>query len=81
MRDFFIQSFEKLVTVIVVLLGLAVIIGAIGALLQQGALAFLLVLIVGVIYLIMIGGLLYLWLGIYQNTKRTADLLEKVALK
>jgi len=33
-------------------------------------------LIGGSIYLIMIGGMSYLFLGIYHNTKRTADALE-----
>ena len=37
------------------------------------------VLIGGGIYVIFIGGLMYMGLGIYQNTKRTAAAVEKLA--
>jgi len=76
MRDFFINSFEKLVAVIIVLMCLAVIVGAIGAAQEGGVLAFVGVLIVGAVYVILMGGLMYLGLGIYHNTKRMADAME-----
>lgn len=93
MRDFFINSFEILVGVIVVLLSLGVLIfagitafggGAPGMMgpgtgMPNGPLAGLAILVGGAIYVIFIGGLMYLGLGIYQNTKRTAAAVEKLA--
>ncbi len=84
MRDFFIRSFEMLVGVIVVVMGIAVLIGAVGAMFGGnmmgtggGILAGLAVLVIGGIYVVFMGGIMYLGLGIYQNTKRTAELLER----
>jgi hypothetical protein len=84
MRDFFINSFEKLVGVIVILLCIGVVVGALAALFgaggpngPSGLLGALFILIGGAIYIIFVGGLMYLGLGIYQNTKRMADLLER----
>lgn len=93
MRDFFINSFEILVGVIVVLLSLCVIIfagiaafggGAPGMMgsgmgMASGPLAGLAILVGGAIYVIFVGGLMYMGLGIYQNTKRTAAAVEKLA--
>ena len=90
MRDFFINAFEKLVAVIVVLMCIFVVIAAaavsFGAGMGPGGqgggiLQGLMVLIVGAIYVVFLGGAMYLGLGIYQNTKRTADLLERMAPK
>lgn len=77
MRDFFIGWFEKLVAVIIVLMAIGVLIGAAGAISQQGILAGLAILVVGAVYVIFMGGALYLGLGIYQNTKRMADAMER----
>ncbi len=84
MRDFFINSFEKLVGVIVILLCIGVVVGALAALFgaggtngPNGLLGALFILIGGAIYIIFVGGVMYLGLGIYQNTKRMADLLER----
>lgn len=94
MRDFFINSLEKVVNVIVVLLGLAVLIGAAAATFGQGhmgpngmgmggggPLAGLMVLIGGGLYIIVVGGFLYMGIGIYQNTRRSAEALEKLLAK
>ncbi|MFD2440119.1 hypothetical protein ACFSS8_08560 [Paracoccus kondratievae] len=35
--------------------------------------------IAGTIYLILIGGMVYLGLGIYNNTKRTAEAIERLS--
>ena len=87
MRDFFIRSLEKLVGVVVVLLSLAVVGGAIAVLVVEpapgqpsGALGALAVLVGGAIYVIFVGGFMYLGIGIYQNTKRMADVLEQRTL-
>lgn len=84
MRDFFIRSFETLVGVIIVLLSIGVVLGAGAALFNSGAhgapsglIGALVILIGGGIYIIFVGGLMYLGLGIYQNTKRMADALER----
>jgi hypothetical protein len=42
----------------------------------EGAVAALIVLAAGTVSLVVIGGALYLLLGIYANTRRTADALE-----
>lgn len=92
MRDFFINAFEKLVAVIVVLMCVFVVIAAVGVAFGGGmgpggpgagggVLMGLLVLAVGAIYVVLIGGAMYLGLGIYQNTRRTAELLERMAAK
>ncbi|MCX7644832.1 MAG: hypothetical protein N2Z62_05975 [Rhodobacteraceae bacterium] len=89
MRDFFISAFEKLVGVIVVVLLLLVVLAAVAAMTggmtgpdgqQVGGIgAALAILILGFVYVIFIGGAMYLGLGIYQNTRRTAELLERMA--
>lgn len=79
MREFFIGSFEKLVAVIVVLLCIATVIGALAAASEAGAIGFVVALIAGGLYTILIGGMMYLALGIYHNTRRTAEATEKMA--
>ena len=93
MRDFFINGFEILVGVIVVLLIIAVL-GAAGAVafggggtfiqgmpMQGGILAGVAILVAGLLYVVFLGGLMYLGLGIYQNTKKSAAALERMATK
>ena len=82
MREFFINALEKLVAVILILGAIAVLIGAIGALFSgegAGILGALAILIGGSLYLIFIGGFMYLGLGIYENTKRMADAMDRGA--
>lgn len=93
MRDFFIDSLETLVSVVVVLMGLAVVgmalaalggggmMGYGGMMGGGGVLAALVILIGGGIYVIVVGGFLYMGIGIYQNTRRSAEALEKLASK
>jgi hypothetical protein len=89
MRDFFINSLEILVSVIVVLLALAVIVAAGAAAFgggqmsggMSGPLAGLGILIGGTLYVIIVGGFLYMGIGIYQNTKRSAEALERMATR
>ena len=89
MRDFFINSLEILVSVFVVLLGLGVLVfaamaafgggGGMGPGGMSGPLAGVAILIGGALYVIFIGGFMYMGIGIYQNTKRSAEALEKLA--
>lgn len=81
MRDFFILWFERLISVIIAIAAIILVIVSFVALGQQGVLAFLAVLIGGGIYLVLIGGAMFLGLGIYQNTKKSAELLERIASK
>lgn len=83
MREFFIEWFEKLVAVIVVLLLVGTVIGAIGAATQPGAgiVMAILVLIGGGLYTIFLGGVMSLVLGIYHNPRRTAEAVEKQAAR
>lgn len=93
MRDFFINGFEILVGIIIVLLGIGVLVAAGAAAfggggtmvqgmpMQGGPLMGLAILVGGFLYLIFIGGLMYLGLGIYQNTKKTAAAMERMAGK
>lgn len=81
MRDFFIGTFEKLIAVIVVLLILAVLVGGLGAMFTQSFLGGLGILIGGALYVIVVGGMLYLVLGVYHNTRRTAEAVERLAAK
>ena len=84
MRDFFIGSFEKLVNVLVILMMLGVVIAAFASLvspMRGGPGGALIILLGGGLYTIIVGGALYMGLGIYQNTKRSAELLERIANK
>lgn len=82
MRDFFIQSFERLIGVILILGAIAIVISAFAAATSApsggaGILAFLGILVGGALYLVLVGGAMYLALGIYHNTRRTAEALER----
>ncbi len=88
MRDFLIGALDKLIAVVVVLMALVVVIGAIAMMAGMGGMpgtpmagggggfiSGLIFLVVGLIYVVFVGGFMYLGLGIYHNTKRTADAL------
>ena len=86
MRDFFINALEKLIAVVVVLLGLGVLAASIGIMFApaqpgqpSGVLPGLLVLVLGAVYVLFVGGFMYLGLGIYQNTRKTAEAVAKLA--
>jgi hypothetical protein len=81
MRDFFINSFEKLIAVIVVISAIGTVIAGFGTMFSEGFFAGIAVLILGAIYTVVMGGGLYLAFGIYHNTKRTADAVERLAQK
>lgn len=82
MRDFFIRSFERLIGVILIISAVVVVILAFTGAAQapsggQGITIFLVTLLVGALYLVLLGGGMYLALGIYHNTLRTANALER----
>ncbi len=88
MRDFFIRSLEKLIGVIIVLMSIGIILGALGVAFGGGygpdgqwggVFAGLLFLCFGAIYVVLMGGFMYLGVGIYQNTLRTANAVEKMS--
>lgn len=91
MRDFFIRSLEVLINILMVVLILGVVLASIAAMAGMGdfriagmgsgggVLLGLGILIGGGLYIILIGGFMYLGLGIYQNTRRAADALERMA--
>lgn len=79
MRDFFIEWFERLVGVIVVLMALFFVVAAFAASQNGGVLAFFGVLVMGAVYVVLMGGFMYLGLGIYRNTQRTAEATERMA--
>ena len=81
MRNFFINSLEKIIAVILVLASIAVLIGAMGAMFSGEPGAFFAgigILIFGAVYVMVMGGMLYLFIGIHDNTKRTADAVERM---
>lgn len=88
MRDFFIRGLEIILNIIVILMIIGVVGAAgfaafsdttmmtgVGGQGMNGMLAGAFILVAGLIYVIFVAGFMYLGLGIYQNTKRTADLL------
>ena len=87
MRDFFIRGFEAILSIILIIAAVGIVIAAGVAAFgnasiegapagMQGPIAGLVILLAGFVGLIVYGGLLYLGLGIYHNTRQTANLLE-----
>lgn len=86
MRDFFIRALEHLIGFFVVIMLLAVVGGSIAVMATglpqpnggtvSGVGAGLFLLVVGLLYTVLIGGFMYLGVGIYHNTKRTAEAME-----
>ena len=81
MRDFFILWLERIVNAVVILGAAAILIGGVVAMFspQGGILQGLLVWLGGAIYLTVMAGMIYLGLGIYNNTRRTAEAVERLA--
>jgi hypothetical protein len=88
MRDFFIRGFEAILSIVLIIAAIGIVavagLAAFGNATAieglptgaSGPVAGLVILVVGFIGLLVYGGLLYLGLGIYHNTRRTADALE-----
>lgn len=81
MRDFFILWLERIINVIVILGAIGVLIGGLVTMftVDGGFLAGLAIWFGGAIYLMLMGGFIYLGLGIYGNTRRTAEAVERLA--
>lgn len=81
MRDFFILWMERIINVVIVLGAIGVLIGGLTVMFsaQGGFLHGLMAWLFGAIYLIVMGGMVYLGLGIYNNTKRTAEAVERLS--
>lgn len=89
MRHFFIRSLDLLIGLFVILLLISVIGASVLALTGtvpgpdgttvSGVVPALLILLVGLLYVIFVGGFMYLGVGIYHNTKRTAEAVERMA--
>ena len=82
MRKFFIGSFELLITIMVILMCVGVLISALATMATGGGFfAGLGILLFGSVYVIVMAGVMYLFLGIHDNTKRAADVLERMSSK
>lgn len=81
MREFFIDALEVIIAVVLILGAIAVLVAGIGSMFgaQGGFFRGIAVLIGGSVYLMLIGGMAYLGLGIYHNTRRTAEAVERLA--
>lgn len=81
MRDLFIGLFEKFVGGFVLLLWLGVLVGTVAAFLSPngGVIPAVFTLLAGTTYAVLMGGMMYLFLGVYHNTKRTAEAVEALA--
>lgn len=91
MRDFFIRSLDILIGIFVVIAilgvfvfaGLALsgagMVGPDGMPIQGGVVPAIGILIGGLIYICFVAGFMYLGLGIYHNTRRTAEAVERLA--
>lgn len=83
LRDFFILWMERIINVVMVVGAVGVVIGGFVVMFSPtgGVLQGMLTWVAGTIYLVMIGGMIYLGLGIYNNTRRTAEAVEKLAMR
>lgn len=80
MRDFFILWMERIINVVIVIGAIAVVISGLVAMFsaQGGFLQGVMIWVIGAIYLVLMGGMIYLGLGIYNNTRRTAEAIEQL---
>jgi len=77
MRHAIIRSFDVLVWLMAILMALGGLVMGGMALGQGQAVAGLGIMVGGILYAIIFAGLLFMVVGIYENTKRTADILER----
>lgn len=78
MRETIIKIFEILIWVIGALCAIGGLIGGI-VILAQGEVVGLAMIIGGILYAVIIMALFFMQIGIYYNTKRSADYLEQLS--
>lgn len=84
MRDFFIDTTEKLIAAFIVLAAIVLIIGSLLTMFSGVPGSFvrgIAILVGGGIYLLVTGGIVYVAFGIYRNTQETNRLLAQLAQK
>lgn len=80
MREMIIRSLDMIVWVVAALMAIVGIIAGLAAL-AQGEIAGLAIMIGGLLYAVVFAGTFFLLIGVYNNTGRTADAVEKMAGK
>jgi hypothetical protein len=80
MRQAIINSLDILIWVLGALIALAGVIAGIVAL-AQGQVMGLAILVGGLLYAVVFMGMFFLIIGIHNNTKRTAEAVEKLGMK
>jgi hypothetical protein len=78
MRDFVIKSLDVIIWIVAAFFVLGGVIGGLIALVN-GQMQGLALIILGPLYAIVFAGWIFLAIGTYNNTKRTADAIEKLA--
>ena len=85
MRDFFIRSLDRLIGVFVVISMIVVVVVSLvsmaGDMAGGGFGAGLVMLVLGLLYVVFVAGFMYLGVGIYHNTRRSAEAMERMANK
>lgn len=81
MRDFFILWLERIINVLIAIGAIGVFVGGLVIMFsaEGGFLQGIATWVGGAFYLILMGGMVYLGLGIYSNTRRTAEAVERMA--
>jgi hypothetical protein len=80
MRQTIINSLDILIWVLGALIALAGVVAGIAAL-AQGQVMGLAILVGGLLYAVVFMGMFFLIIGIHNNTKRTAEAVEKLGMK
>lgn len=80
MRELIIKSLDMIVWIVAGLIALAGVIAGVMAL-GQGEVAGLGIIIGGLLYAVVFAGMFFLMIGVYTNTKRTAEAIEKLAAR
>jgi len=80
LRDFFIYWMERIINVLIAIGAIGVFVAGLVVMFsaQGGFLQGIVTWIGGAFYLILMGGMIYLGLGIYDNTRRTAEAVERM---
>lgn len=80
MRELIIKSLDMLVWIVAGLIAFAGIVVGLMAL-KQGEPAGLGIIIGGLLYAVVFAGAFFIMIGIYNNTRRTAEAIEKLAMR